>query len=130
MAVAVDGDYAVVADVYRYDDIPDRSSAYVFAIAGDCNENASPDICDILDETSEDINGDGVPDECEVLPGDMNCDGVVDTGDIPSFVLALIDPQAYTEAYPECDITLADINGDGSAHGDDIRPFVERLLAS
>ena len=67
VAVAVDGDYAIVADAYPYDDIPDRSSAYVFAIAGDCNETDTPDICDILDGTSDDANDDGVPDECESI---------------------------------------------------------------
>lgn len=31
----------------------------------DCNNNSIPDGCDILENTSEDWNGDGIPDECQ-----------------------------------------------------------------
>ncbi len=39
---------------------------YVFVGLSDCNENGELDICDIADGTSEDDNGNGVPDECEI----------------------------------------------------------------
>jgi YVTN family beta-propeller protein len=58
------------------------------------------------------------------LPGDLNCDGVVNGFDIDPFVLALADPAAYAAAYPDCDRLLADINGDGVVNGFDIDPFV------
>jgi len=61
------------------------------------------------------------------LPGDMNCDGVVNNADIPDFVLALTDPDGYAAAYPECDITLGDIDGDGDFNNADIPAFVELL---
>jgi len=40
-------------------------------------------------------------------------------------VLALSDPAAYEQAFPNCDINNADINGDGSVNNFDIDPFVE-----
>ena len=39
---------------------------YVFGGLSDCNENGELDICDIADGTSEDDNGNGIPDECEI----------------------------------------------------------------
>ena len=51
-------------------------SVYVFSLTGhDCNENTIFDACDIVNGTSEDANGNGVPDECEpCLPADLdNC---------------------------------------------------------
>ena len=44
----------------------------------DCNDNGIPDACDIADGISDDIDGNGVPDECE----DCNGNGVPDMQDI------------------------------------------------
>jgi hypothetical protein len=60
--------------------------------------------------------------------GDVNCDGVVNGYDIDPFVLALTDPDAYAEAFPDCDIRLADVNDDGVVNGYDIDPFVMLLV--
>jgi len=63
--------------------------------------------------------------ECEGLCfGDMNCDGLLDFGDINPFVLALSNPAAYATAFPNCDLMLGDINGDGVFDFKDINPFV------
>ncbi|MCG3128427.1 MAG: hypothetical protein CHACPFDD_03315 [Phycisphaerae bacterium] len=91
----------------------------------DCNDNQIDDATDIANSTSQDVNGNGVPDECET--GDMNCDGSVDGFDVDGFVLALTDPAGYADTYPECDIGRADVDGDGSLSGFDIDPFVELL---
>ena len=56
-------------------------------------------------------------------PGDLNCDGSVNGGDIDPFFLALGDPAAYAIAFPNCDAQLADMNGDGRVNGADIDPF-------
>ena len=49
-----------------------------------------------------------------VLPrGDLNCDGLIDFGDINPFVLALTNPAGYAAAYPGCPLANRDINGDG-----------------
>ncbi|MBI5763327.1 MAG: choice-of-anchor L domain-containing protein [Planctomycetes bacterium] len=61
----------------------------------------------------------GVPcNPCPYVKGDVNCDHVVNPGDIPQFVEALIGN------YTGCDITLADMNDSGLADGDDIHLFV------
>ena len=54
------------------------------------------------------------------LPGDMNCDGVVDFGDINPFVAIL------TGGAP-CNFYNADVNGDGAIDFGDINPFVTLL---
>ncbi len=61
------------------------------------------------------------------LPGDLNCDGVVDFNDINPFVLALLDAPGYATAYPDCDIMRADLDDNGSVGFEDINPFVALL---
>ena len=61
------------------------------------------------------------------LPGDLNCDGVVDVFDIDAFVSAIINQTAYEAAYPDCDIMRADTNHDGAADVFDIESFVALL---
>ncbi len=72
---------------------------------------------------SEVVQGQFVSDN----PGDLNCDGLVDFGDINPFVLALTDPAGYARAFRSCNILNGDINGDGLTNFGDINPFV-RLL--
>jgi len=68
-----------------------------------------------------------------VCAGDLNCDGVIDFGDINPFVLALSNWPAWLAQYPDCPPENADINGDGQYGGangfGDINPMVA-LLAS
>jgi hypothetical protein len=59
--------------------------------------------------------------------GDLNCDGLVNNGDIDPFILALTDPMGYALAYPSCGLNLADINGDGLVNNGDIDAFVALL---
>jgi hypothetical protein len=61
------------------------------------------------------------------LLGDLNCDGVLNFGDVNPFVLALSDPAAYDRQFPDCGLTLADCNRDGQVDFGDINPFVELL---
>ena len=58
------------------------------------------------------------------LLGDLNCDGAVDFFDIDPFVLAVTDPAAYGDLFPDCDLSLADLNDDGQVDFFDIDPFV------
>ena len=62
------------------------------------------------------------------LRGDLNCDTVVNSFDIDPFVLAISDPNAYGNAYPDCDVWRADINADGLVNAFDIDPFVALLI--
>ena len=56
---------------------------------GDCNRNLIPDACDIASGTSDDANGNGVPDECEDLCyPDFNDDGALNILDFVAFQLA------------------------------------------
>lgn len=59
--------------------------------------------------------------------GDMNCDGAVSVADIAAFVLALTDPAAYMNLFPDCDVRNADLNTDGEQSVADIAPFVQAL---
>ncbi len=62
------------------------------------------------------------------LPGDLNCDGSVDFGDINPFVLYLSNFANWQAAFPGCPATNGDINGDGLYPSfDDINPFVALL---
>ncbi|MCH8807484.1 MAG: hypothetical protein IH986_15560 [Planctomycetes bacterium] len=55
---------------------------------------------------------------------DMNCDGLVNGGDIDPFFQALGDPAAWQAAHPNCPLLcVGDINGDGRVDGGDIDPF-------
>jgi hypothetical protein len=61
-------------------------------------------------------------------PGDMDCDGLVNTFDIDPFVLALVNPAAYVAQYPDCNILNGDCDGDGLVNVFDIDPFVQLLI--
>lgn len=61
-------------------------------------------------------------------PGDLNCDGAIDTRDINPFVLALIAPSTYAAKYPTCHRILADVNNSGRVDASDISPFITCLV--
>jgi len=64
-AVAVSGQGAVIGAPHDDDDGADSGSVYFFGGLSDCNANGVLDACDIVDGTSPDNNGNGIPDECE-----------------------------------------------------------------
>ena len=68
-----------------------------------------------------------------LLLGDMNLDGVVDTGDVAPFVQALTDPATYITQFGIDEttmITLGDINQDGAFDTGDVAAFVEVLVGN
>jgi Zn-dependent M28 family amino/carboxypeptidase len=67
--------------------------------------------------------------ECAVpqIKGDLNCDGVLNFGDINPFVLALQGYDAYHALYPDCYWLNADCNDDGVVNFADINAFVALL---
>lgn len=78
--------------------------------APDCNGNHVPDSCDIALSTGIDANANGIPDECESpLLGDLNGDGAVDGADLGLLL------GAWGGSDPE-----ADLNDDGSVDGADL----------
>jgi len=60
--------------------------------------------------------------------GDLNCDDVLDGGDVGPFVQAIIDVAAYETVFPSCAVSLADVNADGQADAGDVAEFVQLLL--
>jgi hypothetical protein len=82
--VGLSGSHAIAGAFGDDDHGSDSGSAVVFDIAEpDCNENRVCDAVDILGGTSADVNGNGVPDECEDLcPADVNDDGAVNITDL------------------------------------------------
>ncbi|MFH1747082.1 MAG: hypothetical protein ABIG44_08565, partial [Planctomycetota bacterium] len=57
--------------------------------------------------------------------GDMNGDGYPNAYDIDPFLLAIGDPDAYDEQYPELDrVVQGDMNGDGLVNSYDIDGFI------
>jgi hypothetical protein len=64
------------------------------------------------------------------ITADLNCDCHLNLADVTAFVLALLDPTAYSSAYPSCDAARADLNSDGKIDGLDIALFVAALLVS
>ena len=59
----------------------ENGGAYIFFGISDCNDNDSLDICDIEMGKSDDVNNNGIPDECECT-WDLDGSGSVDTGDL------------------------------------------------
>ena len=69
------------------------------------------------------------PNPC-VCHGDLNCDGVVNFGDINPFVLILSNPAVWQQTYPGCPALNGDVDGNGSAGFEDINPFVALIVQS
>jgi len=101
------------------------STAVGTAIAfGDINGDEWPDLAiGYSGEPSVAVFYAQIPD----VPGDLNCDGVVNNADIPAFVLALSDPATYSAEYPHCDAQRGDVDGDGTFNNADIPAFVALL---
>ncbi|RIK67084.1 MAG: hypothetical protein DCC65_07640 [Planctomycetota bacterium] len=61
------------------------------------------------------------------VPGDMNCDAVVNESDVPLFVEALLDAALFDALHPGCSSSGADVNQSGSLNGLDVAGFVDTL---
>jgi hypothetical protein len=89
----------------------------------DCNGNGIGDTDDITAGTMTELNGNGIPDQCELL-GDVNCDGELSFDDINPFVMALLDSAQYQLLYPHCPLEKRDTDGSGVFDFGDINGFV------
>ena len=74
----------------------------------DCNDNGIEDACDILNGTSADDNGNGIPDECE-FP-DCNGNGIDDLEDIAN---GTSDDCNLNDVPDECEMADGDCNENG-----------------
>ncbi len=96
------------------DGIVDLEDFDLFIVAiddelSDCNENGTNDLLDIL-LGADDVDNNGVLDECETCLGDINGDNSLNVGDI----LAIID------AWGPCGGCAADVNSDGEVNVTDL----------
>jgi hypothetical protein len=66
----------------------------------------------------------------QVVLGDFNHDGVVNTEDINPFILALTDVYAYANLYSIAQFYRVDPNLDGNINTEDINPFIAHLTGS
>ena len=59
------------------------------------------------------------------LAGDVNCDGVVNMGDVQPFVELLSQEAVWRANNYGCDRSNGDVNGDGQVDFADVSPFVK-----
>jgi hypothetical protein len=122
-AVAVDGEAILVGAPWSDDaciDDPscDSGAAYVYRITtGDCNENGILDDCDVIEGTSQDCDGDMMPDECQDTSTDCNANGVWDPCDIDGGVSEDCNINGVPD---ECDLASGTSADDLPAGGDGI----------
>ena len=111
ISLAVSVDRAIIG-AYWDDDNGNRSgSAYYFAGFSDCNDNDTVDLCDIADGQSDDVNGNGIPDECEApCPWDLDGSGDVGVKDL----LILLGEWGPNPGHP------ADFDGGGEVRVEDL----------
>jgi hypothetical protein len=104
--VAVSADIALVGALGDDDSGETSGSAYAFHGLSDCQPNGVIDICDINNGTSDDLNGNGVPDECECW-GDLDGDWDIDLSDLA----ILLSKYGMTEGAVYAD---GDLDADGN----------------
>jgi sugar lactone lactonase YvrE len=81
----------------------------------DCNLNLVPDSCDIDSGSSSDVDGNGVPDECEPVPGDLDGDGAVGITDLLGLLAAWgpcpgpCPPRCGADLDGDCQVGIVDL---------------------
>jgi parallel beta-helix repeat protein len=91
----------------------------------DCNDNGRLDSCDIANGTSQDVDGNGIPDECTTpcaLLGDLDGNTLVNGRDIQGFVACALGGGS--------NCGCGDFTGNGQTDSQDITSFVAALLGS
>ena len=99
--------YDADADGYDDDDLAPYDLAFCVSglpAAEDCNANGVQDTQDIFDGTSDDEDGNGIPDECEPILGDIDGDGTVGANDL----LILLANWGRCENCDDCPADLDD----------------------
>lgn len=138
-SVALSGSFALLGAPQR--DLgtdADTGSAYVFAVAGDCNDNGATDACEVLAGTAQDCDDDLVPDACyfdqcqgEPFCDDCNLNGMPDSCDIQSGATADADgdgvPDECTSFVGACANPVWSCSGNWNLNGgfpqNDIQTF-------
>ena len=99
-------------------------AAYIFSgdiSLNDCNGNGLPDDCDVLEGRSLDCNSNGIPDECDIDTAgggtslDCNSNGIPDECDISDGTVTDCNLNGIPDGCDLIDGTLLDTNNDGIA---------------
>ena len=103
---------------------------YVFdQRSNDCNGNGTLDICEITAGTTLDCNYNDIPDQCEdCLPGDFNCDDNVDSSDMSGLIDCMAGPGRTplllpSPCYLYC-LEVFDFSEDGDVDLEDAALFI------
>jgi hypothetical protein len=123
------------ADAGSYDVVVANGDCYQTSSAATLTVHARADLNDDGHVSCPDVEllrsawtGPGTPPAPCTTPGDTDCNGHVDFGDINPFVLALQGEAAYHAVYPDCDWYNADCDSNGHVDFGDINPFVALLV--
>lgn len=88
----------------------------------DCNGNMIADSVDIANLTSDDVNANGIPDECE----DCNSNGILDDADIAGGAPDINNNGIPDECEPDCDadgtLDVYEVDGNGDNIPDECDP--------
>ncbi len=111
-SISIDEDRMLVGSIKATGVGGDTGAVYEYRGLSDCNGNGTLDICDIADGTSLDVDGDGLPDECD-CPGDIDGDNDVDLTDLAQLLAnyGTVSGAAYEDG---------DLDGDGDVDLSDL----------
>lgn len=85
------------------------------AFAGDCNRNNSDDATDITRGTSQDCNGDGIPDECSNCPG--------------AEIIFIVDTSQSAQSQAICSL-ISDVLSNLQGAGANVQSRILRILGT
>ncbi len=89
--------------------------SFRWTLYADCNGNGISDIQDILSQTSKDLNGNFIPDECDAqnccvgVTGNVNMQGIVDLSDLTLLVSYLTGSGYQLPCWNEANVNNAGI---------------------
>ena len=119
VAMALSDRHLAVADIMDDDAAIDAGAVYTFNLDdADCNNNGVCDRIDIADGTSWDIDGNGIPEECDCV-GDLNGDRVVNLDDLAQLL-------SHYAATGDVSYYMGDLDFDGDVDLDDLAEMLSR----
>jgi len=113
-SLSLDNDRLLIGD-YQDDTQTVPGAVFIYQVDGpDCNDNHRCDSVDMSIGASHDKDGNGVPDECQGVSGDVNGDQLVNIVDL------LLVIGEWGPCSPSPSICPADLNGDSTVNVADL----------